>query len=674
VEKSVKSIAPIGLMAAWAAAVGYGGAVALLDCVQAVMLHGVGCGWALLAGFRTAAITALPVGVFASAVLCLLIALARLKPGLVSMRFEVAIILGAGVLPVAFVGFMERSVDPFHALAKTELFGGTVVLVVVGILARAMLAIQRPDRLYILLRRFCLLGTLVILLLSGLSVVAPWQPRIGTARALPQKPGNPNIVLVIIDSARADHFSVYGYRRRTSPFLDSLAAESTIFDNAIAASPWTLPSHASIFTGLYPGQHHTHAEHFWLDDTYRTVAEILDDNGYQTVVFSNNDYVSAVTNMVQGFQRCWYKGHWTDDFRHNGQSIGNAFESLWGSFYSECNEKILSRFVRNPANALDYPTAAVTNSAIMEWLEKGWDRNRPFFLCVNYMDVHFPYNPKDEAARLFMDEVALGRSYNLKLRRPPVEYCLDVRKGQYTSEELGIINALYDADIHSLDAELEKLCAKLRALGMYDKTAIIITSDHGEYLGTHNRLAHGVDLNEEVLRVPMLARYPGVFSAGRRVRGAVSHVDLFETILSLARVEERPRGMPETQKLFSVPEESNRFVFSECRFPLHVLISHSLREDNSGLLVEKKAIRDRNHKLIWKSRGALEFYDLTEDPFELRSRYSEENEKVQSMKHKLFKWMESDIPLTGNKPVNKRGSPIEDIRLLEQMRTLGYVR
>jgi arylsulfatase A-like enzyme len=671
-DKSMRLRAWSGAVTAWATAIVYGVAAGVADFGGAAF-RGIGLMAASVVGFRTAGLVFLLAGVTVLTVLCLIRMLERAKPGLVSPQFKTAIVLGSGTFPIALVVFFGQSPNGYQALVKSELVAGAVILAAAALLSKASRAVGPWERLVALIPRFCMAGTVVIFPLFVFATLMRWQAPPGPAQGA-KKSGGPNIVLVIIDSARADHFSVYGYRYRTSPFLERLAAESTVFDNAIAASPWTLPSHASIFTGLYPGQHNTHAEHFWLDDGYRTMAEILADNGYQTVMFSNNDYVSQITNLVQGFERCWYKGRWTDDARYYGQGFGRAFDLLLASFWSEWNDRVLSKLVKNPADALDYPTAAVTNSAIRDWLEKDRDKKRPFFLCVNYMDVHFPYNPRDETARLFLDEAALGRSYGLKLRRPPVEYSLDASKGQYTAEELRIINGLYDADIHSLDAELERLCAKLRALGVYDQTAIFITSDHGEYLGTHNRLAHGLGLHEEVLRIPLLARYPGVFTRGKRVDSVVTHVDLFETVLALAKVEERPSGMPETEKLFSIPEGIDRRVFSEYRFPLHVLAGESLRDDNSRLLVEQRMVRDRTHKLIWKSRGNFEFFDLAADPFELKNLYAADNKTIELMERDLFKWMASDVPPAENRRERKGRSPNEDIRLIERMRTLGYVK
>ena len=288
------------------------------------------------------------------------------------------------------------------------------------------------------------------------------------------------------------------------------------------------------------------------------------------------------------------------------------------------------------------------------------------------MDVHFPYNPGEAKARLFLDEDEFGRSFALRLRRPPIDISLDVAKGQYTPDELRIINALYDGDVRSMDGELEALCAKLKTLGVYDQTVTIITSDHGEYLGTHNRFAHGLGLNEEVLHVPLLARYPGVFAGGARAGGVVRLADIFDTLLTLAKIEERPKTMEGTRKLFGLPKEDGRTVFSEFRFPVHVLATAMLRDDNAKLLVEQKAVRDRNFKLIWKSRGLPEFYDLAADPQELKNLFSEENEKARMMFRELVGWMSRDVPQ--EKSGRDLLSPLENRRLLERLRTLGYVK
>jgi arylsulfatase A-like enzyme len=656
-------------------AVVYGAVAGIADFLRVGLFEGLGWRTAILVGCRSSGYASVLAGLSALALTLVLWELDRLRPGLLSLPQEMAALIGAGAVPLVAVWVHEGDNNGYSVLVKTVLIGGAAAVALYVLSWRALRPEQRTDRALAMLPRLCPWGMAAIIALSVLSTLGPWHSAAGAKAAGGKGATGPNILLVIMDSARADHFSLYGYRVKTSPFLERLAAESTVFDNAIAASSWTLPSHATIFTGLSPGRHNTHAEHFWLDDRYPTLAGMLGDAGYQTVVFSNNDYVSQDTNLVKGFQRFWYKGRWADDARYSVPSLGRAADLLLQSFSSAWEAGVSMRLAKNPAAYVDYPSAAVTNRAIEEWLEKERDAQRPFFLSVTYMDVHFPYNPSDEIAKLFLDEAALGRSYALRLRRPPIDYDLDVSKGHYSPDELRIINALYDADVRSMDGELEKLCAKLQALGLYNRTAIIITSDHGEYLGTHNRFAHGLGLNEEVLHVPLLARYPGVFAAGARVGTVVTFPDLFDTVLALAKVEERPKGVTGTEKLFQVPASDLRCAFSEFRFPMHLLLTARLRDDNAGLLVEQRAVRDRTHKLIWKSRGALEFYDLASDPLEMKNLYTADNEQAQAIERELFEWMHSDIPQVPSGPEDRRLSPKENTRsIIERLRTLGYVK
>ena len=295
-------------------------------------------------------------------------------------------------------------------------------------------------------------------------------------------------------------------------------------------------------------------------------------------------------------------------------------------------------------------------------------------MFINYMDAHFPYNPDDETARLFLDEEELEMSYELKLRNPPIESFLDVSKAGYTGKDIRIMSRLYDACIRYLDGELEKFFNTFKSLGIYDRTLIIIVSDHGEYLGTRNRIAHGLGLHDEVLRVPLIARYPELFKAGAIYDTVVTHVDIPETILSFAKIEERQNGKPETQILFDLKDDFRRNIFGESFFPLNLLIGAPLREDNSGLFVEQKTIRNRTHQLIWKSRGEPEYYNVVDDPSEMKDIYSIKKEEAEEMTWQLLQWEKSLQSISP--PVSKASgiSKKEQSEMIKKLRSLGYVK
>jgi arylsulfatase A-like enzyme len=565
-----------------------------------------------------------------------------------------------------------RYYDKFKALVVAEVTGSILLMSIVVILYRLLKSGDRSIKLAALTPGIPVMGMLVIAVLFGISFAGSGtkgesKPDSGAAES-----GRPNVLLIVMDTVRADHLSLYGYHRKTTPFLEKFAEESVVFSNAVAPAPWTLPSHASLFTGLYPSQHNTHGEHFWLDSSFRTLAEMLHDNGYQTISFSNNDYITPYHNMVQGFERTWFKGSWTDEPTLPPHSSGGSIVAFFDWAVKVIRTEILAKVIKNPASIWDYPKAETTNKAVMEWLNNEREDSRPFFIFINYMDAHFPYDPDDRTASLFLDEEKLKSSYSLKLRFPPVEHMIDMAKGGYTESDVRIMTSLYDACIRYLDGELEKLYENMKKSGLNDKTLIIITSDHGEYLGTRNRLGHGLGLHEEVLHVPMIARFPGLFRVGSHVNHIVSLIDIPETILSFANIKERPKGIPDTQRMFDLREDPGRYVFAESRFPLNLLIGASLLDDNSALFVEQKTIRSLTGQFIWKSRGPYEFYDVAMDPAEEHDVYSPNNRRAEEMNRELVRWRDS-LYISERKQQDVKILKEDNHELIDKLKAVGYI-
>ena len=644
--------------------------------------HSVGFFLAIRLAFQSCGWIMLMTALFTAGILIFIRIIDKIRHKVFELSLKQAILIGSGIFVPLFFYLFDKFYDKFKVIVGLELFGGIAAALIAGTCYAFLRARERAYRLASMSPKVSIIGTMVIIILFGLSFIGGEGAK--TAANLYNSSGRsvrPNILLIVMDTVRADHLSLYGYPLETTPFLNKIAKESAVFKNAFAASPWTLPSHASIFTGLYPSQHHAHAEHFWLDDAYRTLAEILSENGYQTVSFSNNDYVTSYHNLTQGFERTWYKGSWTDSLTNIAESystLGGSVVSFYHWFWKEIQINILAKVIHNPASIWDYPKAATTNKAVIEWLNEERDHHRPFFIFINYMDAHMPYNPDEKTARLFLNEQDLKNSYRLKLRFPPIEYYLDMSKGGYSETDIRIMRRLYDAGIRYLDTQLEKLISKFKRSGIYDKTLVIITSDHGEYLGEHNRLAHGIGLNDEVLHVPLIVRYPELFKSGTTYDTVVSLIDIYETILSSANIKEHQKGMPESQILFDLKENFRPNVFSEFHFPLHLLINASLREDNSKLFLEEKSIRSKTNRLIWKSRGGPEFYNTIEDPLELNNLYSKDNKKANAMKQQLLSFYNSlnYMPYHASRNVKKVTdiSKKEKLELLERLRGIGYIK
>ncbi len=324
----------------------------------------------------------------------------------------------------------------------------------------------------------------------------------------------PNVLLITLDTLRADHISSYGYHRPT-PNLDRLASEGLQFDYAMATSSWTLPSHATMMTGRYTYEHM--AEMMTgqrLDDKYPNLAEGFAENGYATAAFVANESVCAAN---QGFGRGF--GHYNDLF--------------WGIEdmirWTNIGEKI-SRYVGlNPRlrwYQMGRKTAAEVNREFVSWLPKR--ENRPFFVWLNYFDPHDPYYAPPPFDTKYGKEPARGNPGSFGVIGASEWF------GQLTPEESERNIDAYDCAIAYLDTMLGRLFEELRQQSLEDHTIIIITSDHGEAFGEHGFYGHSNSLYHEVLHVPLMIRYPKSVPVGGHVTQPVSLRDLPATISALA--------------------------------------------------------------------------------------------------------------------------------------------
>ncbi len=369
---------------------------------------------------------------------------------------------------------------------------------------------------------------------------------------------SPNIVLITLDTVRADHLSAYGYDQPTTPNLERLACRGVLFENAVAPSSWTLPSHASIFTGLLPHQHGANTI-IPLSETPRTLAEVMQSHGYETAGFSSNLYYGlAGWGINQGFSV------YDDDgslLRHNLAStlLGRVlhdpiyFNFIRPDFYFRRNAKEL-------------------NGEILYWARHR--PARPFFLFINYFDAHYPYQaPSPYTARF-------GPSPDVQIRQPnTLEYGYPPRPLS-AGEQAALITG-YDNCLAYLDAQVGDLVASFASQPELENTIWIITSDHGESFGEHGTYDHGWDLYREVLHVPLIMFGPGI-PEDRRLEPVVRVREIFPTVLDLAFSERPPFRRTSLRRFWTPtfhPESFDEVVVSEVRpsFPVpNVPVSISL--------------------------------------------------------------------------------------------------
>jgi len=318
--------------------------------------------------------------------------------------------------------------------------------------------------------------------------------------------GAPDILFIVLDTVRSWNLSVYGYARPTTPEMERWMRDGLRFDHALATAPWTLPSHATMFTGRFP--HEVLAD--WLtplDNRYPTLAEVLSARGYATAGFvANTLYCSYESGLARGF------AHYRDYPITAPQVILTS---------SLGNQLAGARFVRRK---LLRKSAEDINDEFLDWL-KGRQDARPYFVFLNYLDAHDPYQPpapfdtrfsSPGAARLVE---SLDNSSVTAVRMPEVNQAAIDK---------------YDESIAYLDHHLGRLFSELKRQGRWDNTLVVIVSDHGEEFGEKGVYYHGNDLYRPSLEVPLLLRLPGVVPAGRSLTVPVSIKDLAATVLNLS--------------------------------------------------------------------------------------------------------------------------------------------
>ena len=350
-------------------------------------------------------------------------------------------------------------------------------------------------------------AALAVLVLAAIQGALWLQERIATARLPAASPNSPNILVVLVDTLRADHLASYGYSRSTSPNVDRLAQQGVLFENAIAASSWTPPSHASMLTGRYPYEHGVE----WyrtLDTRYPTIAEALSSRGYRTAAFSANLF---------GFNRGWGFGRGFIRFEDQFQS---TLDMVVRTEYGRVVVTPLLRWL-GFEDWIGRKRAVEITQAALRWVQR--DAAIPFFAFLNYFDLHDPYLPPQPYRARFGRSPNPGGALNSLGHPIPT----------LTPEQLqGEIDA-YDGAIAYVDDSIGQLLAGLQQSGRLENTLVIFLSDHGESFGEHGMFFHQNGLYREVLHVPLIVWWPGHVPSGMRVATPVTNAALPATLMDL---------------------------------------------------------------------------------------------------------------------------------------------
>jgi arylsulfatase A-like enzyme len=419
-----------------------------------------------------------------------------------------------------------------------------------------------------------------------------------------------NFVLVILDCVRPDHVGCYGYQRGTTPNLDAFVAGATRFDNAITAGVWTLPSMASMMTGLYPSQHGLNRADRALGRDLVTLPQRLAGAGWRTAGFTANPHGGRTFGLDRGFQE--FHEFWGALGTKHGGPLGRGYRRLRPRLReavkrSQALTATARRVQRRRAEATGGSGSRLADAAA-RWIRQTRGAGEPFFALVHLMESHVPYTPAPAHVERFLDEA--DRRRVAKLDHDGMGYLAGANP--LSESDLTLIGSLYDATISHGDELVGRV---LDAVGGEEDTLVAITADHGQQLGEHHMMGHFFSVYDTLARVPLLLRHPHLPDAV--VRRPVQSVDLFPTVLEAAGFD---------------PEPGERYAVSLCarsdRRP--VLVTEYLEPDLTRFNRfrgfdpapfdrELRALRHDGWKYIWSSDGQEELFDLTGDPGETRN-------------------------------------------------------
>ncbi|MFC7176575.1 sulfatase [Halosegnis marinus] len=429
-----------------------------------------------------------------------------------------------------------------------------------------------------------------------------------------------NVLFVVMDTVRKDHLTPYGYERPTTPALESFAEEATVYEQAVSPAPWTLPVHASMFTGRYPSEHGASQEQPYLDESVGTLAEAMRAAGYDTACYSSNAWITPYTRLTAGFDE-------QDNFFEvmPGEFLSGTLADLW----QKVNDNDRMRAIANRlvelgndvheyfagAEGADSKTPEVIDNTVAFTEEAD-----EWFAFVNLMDAHLPVYPPEEYREEFApgvdpDEVCQNsKEYNSGAR--------DISEGEFDD-----IRGLYDAEIRHIDAELERLFDHLKATDQWEDTLVVVCADHGELHGEHGLYGHEFGIYDPLVNVPLLVKAPGTEPSRSDVQ--VEMQDLYHTVLDFAGVEATETGEPvdTARSLLSADYRDfadGEYAFVEYHRPVVELKQLETKAAEAGIDLDEdsrfysrmRAARRPDGKYVRNERIDDEAYRLDRDPDE----------------------------------------------------------
>lgn len=461
---------------------------------------------------------------------------------------------------------------------------------------------------------------------------------------------NPNIIMIIIDAGRADYFSCYGFSQETTPNIDRFAKEGILFENVISTAPWTIPSHGSIFTSLYPHQHKANWQTLRLKEGIPTIFDIFTERGYETVAISANSLIVSPYSM-----------------------FGKKTRVLSSPLH---NDPDLSNFTRT----FNYKNTASQSISkrIIKYLEEN-PLDKPLFIYINFYDLHAKYKARQPFYSRYVNE---KEDKILKKIRDFYELHFQEMNDEVEIKEeiVSALRASYAARLAMIDTDLGKVFEKLKECGFLDNSIVIITSDHGDVLGDHKKPSfhHQFSIYNSLLKIPLIFWGRGINSPKRINITRIQNIDILPTILELCNMK-RPSildnspGVSLCKYIFnngcvSLPRD---YAISIYETPLRFILRNK-KKINPLYLRSLMAIQDDDYKLIFSDKNETELYYIKEDKNEKENVAKKYPQKITELKSVFYeiinKYKEPEC-----KSKDTEYSLIEEKRIIQRLKSLGYL-
>jgi arylsulfatase A-like enzyme len=420
------------------------------------------------------------------------------------------------------------------------------------------------------------------------------------------KASAPNVLVIVVDTLRADHMSLQGYERNTDPNMTRIANEGVMFENAYATSSWTLTSHASLFTGRWPYEHKADGGRS-LDDTYPTIAEALSERGYRTGAFNGNfGTVTKHWGFARGF------AHFEDYYRTVPQLLVSSVYGRFLEYYAF--HKVLGMEYK-----IDRRWAPGINQSALNWIDR--DSEHPFFVFINYFDVHAPYISPDRG--MFSDMENPGGLVNTDWTTA------DIYNPKTPEQVQGEIDA-YDGGIYYTDQQIQNLLDELEARGVLKNTIVVITSDHGELFGEHGLWEHHNSLYRPVIYVPLIIWNPELVPQGVQISTSVSNISVPVTLLDLLGYSDQTEfpGLS-LAELWKNPDAAAQWPDSIAEMAESTWVN----PNHLSIKGDMTSVISTDWQYIEHEFNGVELYNLRNDPDQMNNLVNEDPTILESLKN-----------------------------------------